>query len=961
MSGYTVLACLFAMVRLTTQTTWPSYEATQTLPLCEENNLLDELKFMEPVSPTKLSSYYSAKGDGAFVWFCPFINNYESYYLRVHSCAFGKGEDCLMTTESFNGEILQMNDCQNEISFTNFRQRVFTCMPWEVDPNLKRSQNPQPWSADVGDSTFDLRIKTGMRHFRTQFQDKFKPVWQWWETPHKTQDATVSSCASSEDDIHFTNEACWHSDSAVVFLKPRYKFKTISSDRKQLCVLSNTVVGTDVLSYNTDALTYIPQPTTIQKKFTHCRWWGKKMEWYHYVAWWSSFTARNEWHAKEIQFLDYRTTTHSNKCMDSVTEPCVDNVFSFYAKECVWVRKVSAKNPYSLSEMLLSVETEDKESFETYGDSMYVMNLANRNIEVVVSSSNMQGWEKWNGVAKRLDPRTARLYFTEKPNFSCNGCQSTPNAVQAWSSTVRKAPCGVPQQCDTCGAWQRVDEPGTWSDCTPSFAERRCTACPDHHVRSGANEKLCEACPPLTPMRRKGQTSCTVCEHTQWFDASSTAGCVYFMSVADGLSFSGTTRFDKAYVDEYRPAGSTRLPEAVPALHYRNLVSDSNAWNASTSAEMCPPVSFGVVNMSVTGNFARNVHGRQMKFRRWCGHAEILKSDNAVMQSLDCGSRRPDLPTSISELVAFSVGVYVLTKERRLVSNRMAEVKLTMLSDGFSCYYELRREGRAEDCRYCTGTMYTQGCGPTYYKELDTPAVAGPGTCVACDEQCSVTLFPNHFFAVTQFSCWSNGTERVRGSSGFGSIKLIAQAMSTSMNYWYKPAACMPCAKVSDARVPQIVTRCGNKAWFETWNPTVKTLDEIQVQRPAKRFCCAMDFGTSVGTRCEDTESALLMTTTTPRCEKVVPDLQTEYMNYCPPGWFLDKNAPGCSGILTEWKNTCCKECEMCSGSGRIKTDKYETCSGGTDYDMQLAGCVTTCAEKNYEVDGTCVACESCA
>ena len=29
--------------------------------------------------------------------------------------------------------------------------------------------------------------------------------------------------------------------------------------------------------------------------------------------------------------------------------------------------------------------------------------------------------------------------------------------------------------------------------------------------------------------------------------------------------------------------------------------------------------------------------------------------------------------------------------------------------------------------------------------------------------------------------------------------------------------------------------------------------------------------------------------------------------------------------------------------------------------DTQLAGCVTTCAEKNYQVNDTCVACESCA
>ncbi len=44
------------------------------------------------------------------------------------------------------------------------------------------------------------------------------------------------------------------------------------------------------------------------------------------------------------------------------------------------------------------------------------------------------------------------------------------------------------------------------------------------------------------------------------------------------------------------------------------------------------------------------------------------------------------------------------------------------------------------------------------------------------------------------------------------------------------------------------------------------------------------------------------------------------------------------------------------SSEGVMLTERRDTA-----FDTQLAGCVTTCAEKNYEVDGTCVACESCA
>jgi hypothetical protein len=163
-------------------------------------------------------------------------------------------------------------------------------------------------------------------------------------------------------------------------------------------------------------------------------------------------------------------------------------------------------------------------------------------------------------------------------------------------------------------------------------------------------------------MRREGQTVCVACEHTQWFDAQSPDGCVYFMSVADGMSFAGGARFSQAYVDRYKPTGSTNPPETMPALHYRNLVSDGNAWNASTSAEMCIVASFGVVNATAAGVFTRNVHDRRMKFRRWCGHTEILKTDDTLLLSPDYVSRQNANATSLAELVAGGMGSYTLSK-----------------------------------------------------------------------------------------------------------------------------------------------------------------------------------------------------------------------------------------------------------------------------------------------------------
>jgi len=944
----TMLAMSVDLTR--SQKSFMTEDEIQALPDCVDG-------LIEPRPPLLLNLQYKLKGDAAFEWFCPYYWPLTS--IDVYVCP---KSTCSRNSASVGTTVTSMDKCRETVSFNNYKRRVFQCMPWEVSPTLRQSISG-PLLIDGGlvnnvDNTFLDREKTGMRHLREQFVT-FKAVRQWYEASDNVKDQRVGvpKCDVSSDEISFSSKACWHSDGQVVVLKPLYKFKVVQNNDRTSCVLSSTK-GTDAL-YESEDLIYTAQPEQVQKTFTRCKFYGGKIDYENGGLW--KYANGEDWNYKDIQFLNYelRKQVPSPTCPDSVSEGCLDNVFSFSATQCVWVQKASKEKPMPLKTMLDFLSAEDEESFRQYAQGgQYVLNPQERRIDAWVNNA------LWSGNAQQIDTSTASLYFTTKENFSCSGCDMNGQALGPQANVKL---CGVPQPCKTCEPWERVDTPsGEWSDCKRSFQIRKCKACEAHHERSTSLEEQadqkCVPCPALTPMRREGQTKCVVCEHTQWFDASSKEGCVYFMSVADGLSFSGSTRFNQAYVDEYKPSASTKRPQVVPQMYYRNLAADANSWNASTSAEMCPPASFGVVNASVAGVAMRNVQGRQVKFRRWCGHAEIIKEDNALVQPLDCGSRRSALPTSLAELVASSAGAYVLLKERKLVGNRMAEIKLTM-NDGFSCYYEIRREGRLEDCQYCKGTFYTQGCGPTYQTELDTPAVAGKGTCVACDEQCSLELFPNHFFDVTQFSCWSNGTERVRSDSSFGGLKLIAQAMSASMNYWYKPAACKPCAKLSSGVVPQIVTRCGNKAWFETWNPdpTKEILDEAQVSRPGKRFCCAMDVGTNVGTFCHDTESGLQMTTATPKCEKSVPDLQTEYMNFCPPGWFLDRNAAGCLGVLTEWKNTCCKKCGLCAGSGTIKTYKYKTCSGGTDYDTQLAGCVTTCAEKNYEVNGTCVACESCA
>jgi hypothetical protein len=470
---------------------------------------------------------------------------------------------------------------------------------------------------------------------------------------------------------------------------------------------------------------------------------------------------------------------------------------------------------------------------------------------------------------------------------------------------------------------------------------------------------------------------------------------LYLKSVAEGLSFESGVYFNAASYDEYMPTGSDK-PNAVRALYYRDLLTSGNAWNSSARASRCESTEFPNVNYSVADVLTRNVDSTRIQYRSWCGHAEILRSGNAQLRLVECvqivkpvsspGSVfvEPDRAVSMRDLLAYAnTKGYALKYERNHVEKAgiksVTEVTLTANSAHRECRYEIRREGRTDDCTLCTGTYYTKDCGPTYNDELPVPAQPGNGSCALCDTRCSDS---DSFFAVERLSCWSNGTRRVSASDAtwHGCLEKIKATMAPYGNYWYKTAPCKKCAKlqvVSD--VPWLVTRCGNTALFETWHPNLQEVIGKDT-RPRRRLCCAMDnpyftgtqYNSNLNTRCVDFESTgqnseatarslLISSTGTPLCSMIVADLETQLSAFCPPGWFVDKSAPGCLGTLAVWNHACCSICSPCEGEGMIKTSDYMTCPGNTVRDTQLAACITTCAEKNYQVNDTCIACESCS
>jgi len=799
-----------------------------------------------------------------------------------------------------------------------------------------------------------------MRHLLEQFP-LFTEVRASYETVG-VQEGRVPTCDTGEAKIGFSESACSYDGDDMLFLKPAYTFPFKASSKTKVCTISHDD-ATGVASYTSSELIFTkPKEGTVQ--WTTCKYKVKDPagDWLQYVpnvfnyVWYAVPTVTKY---RKIQFYDYRLSGQQKPCPDSVTRPCFDNAFAFFGKVCAWVH-ASKPDGVSLQDLLRDYAESATASLLAYGKGRFVMDLAGKNVDVSVSLLGRK--VSWDGsaVEGRLD---ARVHVVEKAHFSCSGCDRHGFVPDG------RPVCGVPQKCVACGAWQRVEAPGTWSACDEPFAIRRCSACADHQVRSADDETACVACEQvdaLRPMRRAGMLECSACAIAQWFDGASAAGCVDLLSVAQGLKVSaGAVSFSEAYVDQYVAAGMRR-PEALPARRYRNIVAGWT-WAESTVAEKCAPSVLMAADAAMAGAV-------QISFRRWCGAAEMVKYSNARMRLL--ASSAPNAAGFLGTTFSLSDVSAQAAKQggsvqyaRRIVGSAVAEVAVVI--GGTRNEYEVVREGYPEQCRSCAGVWYTQDCGPTYLPELDEPAQAGEGRCAECQQQCSDV---ESFFAVSSYSCWSNGTARVSNGSAHGSLRSIAERLSKSKTYWYKPAACLPCPRLSGESVPKIVTRCGNKAWFEVWHPTLTSAERGAAASPRPRFCCALKSSVAVSspatddarldTRCVDNRNeveSVLMRQAGPMCESVVPDMATEYEAFCPEGWFLDRKAAGCAGTLAAWKPECCSLCFDCRAGGRMKTDKYRRCPGDTDFDTQLQNCVTTCAERNYEVNGTCLACESCA
>ena len=932
---------------------------------------------IEPVGKTsyvdKFGVWELKGGEKIFhVWFYPTARaTLESKRkINVYTWNTDSSEDKAFSTEETIPDdytIVKILDKNTTVTRANFANRVKECMPWQYAPSVAPNTPPL------------------MVHLMEQF-----PFFQVVADPHTIyppQIGSVPECSRKLGAIQFANAACWSDDTEMVLLKPHYIFAFRGGESARKCQISHSegtaAAGSLSPVYSRTIIGYTTHSAKT-RQYTYCTGYYRTL-WtsiLHVIT--AGLTYKDVRYDKKIQFYDYNIQENiETPCADYVSKPCFENAFSFFGSVCQWVSESKANHGVTLEYLFKNVAPTDQASTMAYGNQFFSMDLTGLNIQVYLQNADEEG--SWSGAPIRLTYQT-RLYITEKDGYSCSGCQTNGMVPRG------REQCNVPQVCEKCISSQRVLVESQLSSCVPAFAKRKCVACDAHYNRSLSDQYVCVACPPLWPTRKVDGVACTACEHTQYFDKGNAEGCLYLKSVADGMSFEGSTFFNGASYDEYMTSDSEK-PRVIPPLYYRDLITNGYAWNASTRANRCEPMEVAVNNASVASVFTRNVFSTRVQFRSWCGHHEILKSRNALLRRLQCvgapaSFTAPALSTSVQDLLTYTNAAgYSLRYERNHVEvqGKKSVAEVTLSAGSVYCHYEIRREGRTDDCTRCTGTQYTNDCGPTYNVELAVPVVAGSGSCVTCEQRCPSV---DSFFAVERLSCWSNGTNRVSASDAtwYGSLEKMATVLSPYQNYWYKPAPCKACEKVRYVgEVPWIVARCGNKALFETWN--VKDTSVISnVARPLQRLCCATNnvlvaassgtaFTSDLGTRCisfvgtvtalniytRETAEAVMVGGGTPQCLKTIPDLDTTVMPFCPPGWFVDTTQPGCGQMLTAWNTACCSQCSQCATEASIKTSEYYTCPGSTMVDTQLAGCIKTCAEKHYQVNDTCVPCESCA
>lgn len=622
-------------------------------------------------------------------------------------------------------------------------------------------------------------------------------------------------------------------------------------------------------------------------------------------------------------------------CVDFITKPCYDNIYRYDEMVCTMIQRFVFPMKFSAFKDKIVQLTAQKEPFMSYGASHFEIWYDNTKVRVKKDTTIT------------VNPNE-RIHFTDDSlievslildasKYSCLRCHDHDLHGRAVLTDSMDTDIIA---CRACLNYEYV------SVSTSGMNYQDCVACDAHQIRNPANLKQCRKCidiDPLMPMRRKktdtaGDSVCKTCQHFQYFDGNSEAGCIFLQTVTDNIRVVNK----KAVLtgkDFYITGENLR---EFNRKFWRDDILPSSNWSTPLVPVACLPTY-----VKPTTNVPR------LQFTAWCGHHEIVRHQQAWVQvdgstlyvPLNSDFNRTRINTSVVELC----GNNTLTQ---LQGNTAFDLACGAYK------FSIRRSGFQDPCTLCLGAKYTDKCWPTYVPGLElyddvyfNPAndalTPHPGTCADCNARCDDSLEADSYIDPVQYSCWWNGTGRVPGVLG-----------ATATNFsWYKRAPCTKCTSVKlTADLAKLVLACGNRVSYRRWiDDTVTSSQDTTRSVPDTKICCVEAAPPASGTLCTEIP-AEFQTFAQLKCRQTVDDAPPAFLPYCPPGWYVE---PTCAAVSPLWNPDCCVKCKACRG-GLFKLDAYKECPGDEFFDAQDRGCTTKCLTNQYLRNDRCIKCEAC-
>ena len=620
----------------------------------------------------------------------------------------------------------------------------------------------------------------------------------------------------------------------------------------------------------------------------------------------------------------YETQCRALPCGHFRTQSCWQNAYSFAASPCVWRNRFG--DGYVRFEDVTN--SEFATSMHAYGVGKYILQFDRRTMEASKEGHPALP-ESETTLAISIGER---FRIVLKPDFSCDRCVYTDQVKGVVPADKNKLldQVSTVAGCIACKLYEFV-------------ANFQCVACDLHKVRA-ADRRLCTVCPASAPMRRAGDVQdekCTECAVLEYFNGANANGCLRLGSVTDGLRGLVVGGIDQVFSD-------SEVKEVRPKA-YRALAPRVDWWLAVSEV----PCAFTADAVS---------RAVQLSYRRWCGHREIVRDQQALLQ------------------IEGRSGYYLLKAENTTAGHAaIGGVCGTTLRAAARGTFDLQctdnrsntldisvvRKGDPARCTVCAGAFFTEDCLPTYHPEMVSEEAAyfasgarlsSAGTCRQCYGRC---LLENHYMSPGNLTCMWNASAQAR-------VTGVASALpTTGLFYWYKQAPCKPCVDaVLNTTHAMLVKQCGNKRTYRTWDADYTTLVSSSTRSiPYIKTCCSKwaagkrECTVPDGGSVADTVVDIFVPA---NCKAALEleDFAPVQATYCPPGWYVDKACA--ERTPNAWQADCCKRCEAC-GPGRFKTEIYGLCSGATFIDTEKNGCETSCLSNSYRKDGRCYRCEQCS